>query len=147
MKALLAALIFACFVPGLASTAGLDTFAWKNRVLLVVAEAGNSMLAQQRQGIAAQQAALAERDMVVLQVSGDTVTPLYGNAPGVTAGELLNAAKIDPSTSGFQAVLIGKDGGVKLRQDRPITAEALFGLIDAMPMRAGEQRGAKSSRP
>jgi hypothetical protein len=43
-------------------------------------------------------------------------------------------------TSIFSAVLIGKDGGVKLRQTKPITSALLFATIDAMPMRQQEMR-------
>jgi len=35
----------------------------------------------------------------------------------------------------FQAVLVGKDGGAKLRATKPITARELMATIDAMPMR------------
>jgi len=40
----------------------------------------------------------------------------------------------------FHAILIGKDGGVKGRWDSPVDMDALFGLIDAMPMRRQEMR-------
>lgn len=40
--------------------------------------------------------------------------------------------------SGFEILLIGLDGGVKLRQDKVIDAETLFARIDAMPMRRQE---------
>ncbi|NYD89522.1 DUF4174 domain-containing protein [Sphingomonas melonis] len=36
---------------------------------------------------------------------------------------------------GFVAILIGKDGGEKLRSAKPILPEVLAGTIDAMPMR------------
>ena len=35
-------------------------------------------------------------------------------------------------------MLIGKDGGVKLRQEEPISVADLFALIDSMPMRKQE---------
>lgn len=38
----------------------------------------------------------------------------------------------------FEVVLLGLDGGVKLRKDRFVTREELFRLIDAMPMRQRE---------
>ena len=38
-------------------------------------------------------------------------------------------------------LLIGKDGGVKLRSAHPIPPEALFQTVDAMPMRRSEVRG------
>lgn len=40
--------------------------------------------------------------------------------------------------SGFTVFLIGKDGGVKLRRDKLVSARELFSLIDAMPMRQRE---------
>jgi hypothetical protein len=39
---------------------------------------------------------------------------------------------------GFEVLLIGKDGGLKLRQGEPIGVDALFAVIDAMPMRRQE---------
>ena len=41
----------------------------------------------------------------------------------------------------FRVRLVGKDGGVKLDQSGPISAQALFALIDAMPMRKAEISG------
>lgn len=38
----------------------------------------------------------------------------------------------------FTFVLIGRDGGEKLRSAEVVSAEKLFGLIDAMPMRKNE---------
>lgn len=40
--------------------------------------------------------------------------------------------------SGFTVFLIGKDGGVKLRRDKLVSARELFSLIDSMPMRQRE---------
>ena len=44
------------------------------------------------------------------------------------------------TTTGFEAILVGKDGGAKHRSPTPITAERLITLIDAMPMRRQETR-------
>ena len=38
----------------------------------------------------------------------------------------------------FRVRLIGKDGGEKLDSAAPVSAAALFALIDAMPMRRAE---------
>lgn len=40
---------------------------------------------------------------------------------------------------GLIVLLIGKDSGVKLRSDRPLTAEQIFTTIDRMPMRQQER--------
>jgi hypothetical protein len=37
-------------------------------------------------------------------------------------------------------LLIGKDGGVKLRAEEPLPAAEFFALIDTMPMRRREMR-------
>lgn len=46
----------------------------------------------------------------------------------------------------FAAVLVGKDGTVKLRSDEPVPAEELFDLVDAMPMRRREMRERRRGR-
>ena len=38
----------------------------------------------------------------------------------------------------FKVILIGKDGGVKLKQDDTVSLEVIFERIDAMPMRKNE---------
>ncbi len=143
MKAVLAAILLACLAPGLCAAEGLKPFAWKNRVLLIFADRNGAQVEQQRRLVEEEQAALAERDMVVLLISGETVEPLYGAARGLSAAALRRAAGVRTQQSGFEAVLIGKDGGVKLREQSPVSADALFELIDTMPMRAGERRRAE----
>jgi len=41
----------------------------------------------------------------------------------------------------FTVVLIGKDGGEKLRREEGANLGEIFGLIDTMPMRRREMRG------
>ncbi|NHT74420.1 DUF4174 domain-containing protein [Rhizobiaceae bacterium CRRU44] len=120
-----------------ASAAGLDAFGWKNRVLIVFANPGDPDATEQRRLLVDDTKALADRDMVVLEVVGDTVKPIYGKAAAVTAQELRNDAGIDEGRR-FTAILVGKDGGIKLRADKPVAPDQLFGLIDSMPMRANE---------
>lgn len=45
------------------------------------------------------------------------------------------------SAKSFSVVLIGKDGGEKLRRTAVVAPEELFALVDAMPMRRAEMRG------
>ena len=40
----------------------------------------------------------------------------------------------------FEVILIGLDGGIKLRQDQTLLKQDLFRIIDAMPMRRNEIR-------
>jgi hypothetical protein len=40
----------------------------------------------------------------------------------------------------FTFILIGKDGGVKLRANEPISKEKLYRTVDDMPMRKSEMK-------
>ena len=43
---------------------------------------------------------------------------------------------------GFLFLLIGKDGGVKLKSSEPVSSARLWAIIDAMPMRQREMQEA-----
>ncbi len=46
---------------------------------------------------------------------------------------------VQPAAGGtFEVVLIGRDGGEKLRANAPVPPAELFALIDTMPMRRAE---------
>ena len=45
-----------------------------------------------------------------------------------------------PATATFTFILVGKDGGEKLRTDTLVSTEQLFSNIDAMPMRKREMK-------
>lgn len=53
--------------------------------------------------------------------------------------------KVDTATA-FTLILVGKDGGEKFRSNRVTTADELFAIIDAMPMRRLEMRQNKKPR-
>lgn len=48
--------------------------------------------------------------------------------------------KYKASTQNFTFILIGKDGGEKLRANEPVSLEKLYTTIDAMPMRKDEMK-------
>ena len=115
----------------------LGKYGWKNRVVVLFGGSGDQKLARQVEMLKSHQKDLASRDMVVITVIGDEVRPVYGDATGVDARKLRQQAGIKGNA--FEAVLIGKDGGVKLRSSEVVTDEAMFGLIDRMPMRKNGQ--------
>ncbi|MGA1802743.1 DUF4174 domain-containing protein [Rhizobium sp. HT1-10] len=115
----------------------LRKYEWKNRVVVLFGGSGDQKLARQVELLRSHEKDLANRDMVVITVIGDEVRPVYGDATGVDARKLRQQAGIEGNA--FEAVLIGKDGGVKLRSSEVVTDEAMFGLIDRMPMRKNGQ--------
>jgi hypothetical protein len=115
----------------------LSHYDWKNRVLILFGDAGDQKMLQQVELLHKQTDGLADRDMVVLQVSGASVRTLYGSGSAVDAARLKREADIDGD--GFQAILVGKDGGIKLRSDEVVSDVEMFDLIDRMPMRRAGQ--------
>lgn len=102
-------------------TANLAPYQWHNRPLVIFAPSDKDPhYVQQIAMLQKAQADLAERDIIVLS---DTSPAANGHL----------RAQLKPK--GFEVVLVGKDGGMKLREQRPISTEALLSTIDRMPMR------------
>jgi hypothetical protein len=99
------------------------------RVFVVLAADPESLdLTEQKRQIERLKDGAAERELVVVQ-------PHAGSAKAKALRIQLGCGN-EP----FQAVLVGKDGGAKLRATKPITALELMATIDAMPMRQDEMR-------
>lgn len=119
----------------------LDQFKWKNRIFLLTASSAfDREFVQQLKLLSGNDDALADRNLIIIQLLSESLS--------LIEGELLsseNAAEIrsrfEISKKGFEILLIGKDGTVKLRSDKPVSSEDLFALIDSMPMRQREMRG------
>ncbi|KAA2211352.1 DUF4174 domain-containing protein [Teichococcus oryzae] len=129
-----------------AGAAALAPFTWKNRVLVVFAPAEGAELREQRRLLAADRPDFEARDMVVLAVIGaDRLEVLLSAAQGAGAPvspQVLRERFGVPPEQPFAAVLVGKDGGEKWRAAHPAGPDALWPLIDAMPMRRNEaERG------
>lgn len=118
----------------------MNAYKWKYRPLLVFAQSASiNALTGQRAIINEKQAGVQERDMVVVYVVGATVETDFGPGPGRSASSLRRRYGIKDGD--FTVILVGKDGGAKLRKNQPISTATLFGVIDAMPMRRNEMRG------
>lgn len=94
----------------------LEQYRGLNRVLVVFPSA-NKQLQQP-----VSQKDFRERDLIVL-TGTDELRRKFHVAEGA-----------------FTVVLIGKDGGEKLRSTKPIDVEELNATIDAMPMRKSEMK-------
>ena len=116
-------------------------YAWNNRVLVVFADEPSKQLDAQRSELAGQERELADRDMVVFAVIGDRrIVSLFGDAPPSDEASEIRQKFDVPLHAPFTVLLIGKDGGVKWRDQRPARPGELFALIDTMPMRKQEMR-------
>ena len=99
----------------------LDQFLWNSRVIAVLADSPNHPLfAEQMELFRALPNELIERDVIVLtDTEPSAETPLR--------------EKLRPR--GFAVVIIGKDGGVKLRKPFPWSVREISRAIDKMPLR------------
>ena len=118
----------------------LTQFQWKNRLLLIFAPDDNDSLFKKLQSeIITQEAEVEDRDLVVFEV--------LERSPSRMNRALLDQSKVEsirrhfsvPQRS-FIVILIGKDGGIKLKRNDQIDLETIFELIDSMPMRKDEIR-------
>jgi len=112
---------------------------WQKRLLLVFSPDGDDKDLRRQQDILADaDLDLDERQVVAITVTLDTVST-RGRPPFLgSASDIRVAFGVDPQD--FEVLLVGKDGGVKLRQREPVAVSALIARIDAMPMRRREMQ-------
>lgn len=114
------------FATNTADMKDLSEFKWKKRPVVVFADStDNPAFIEQMALLKAQIAELDQRDVVVL-VDTDP------------SARLPLRLKMRPR--GFMLVLVGKDGGIKLRKPFPWSVREISRSIDKMPMRQREIR-------
>lgn len=118
-------------VAGQSQASSLDELRWKNRVLVVIAPAGDAAAERQRKIYQTSAAGMAERDIVLREVIGDS------------EGARQIRSRLSADGKRFRVFLIGKDGHTAVSSDKPLSADALFAKVDAMPMRRDEMRRAR----
>lgn len=121
----------------------LSQLRWENRVVVVFAEQENdqvlSMLNQQVEG-------LNDRDIIWFVVNNNNIQSNYNREiSGAFIASLQSLRSIGHEEKTQEAILIGKDGGVKNRS-KELDFNDLYRLIDGMPMRQQELRGRRELR-
>lgn len=115
-----------------ASLASTAAARWHHRLLIVFAgRPDDRLLAAQRE--LAADPGFGERDLRLITVAGPQVTGVAEDAAALRRRYAVPA-------QGFHALLVGKDGHVAERRERPFSSAELFGAIDAMPMRQDEMK-------
>jgi hypothetical protein len=138
-RTLLAAATLAAGLADAAAAAPLADYRWTNRVVLLFAPTDTTTLVEQTKELLADKPGLVARDVVVLAVVGREPPRLvFGPTPRAVPADALRQRYDVAEPIGFTVILVGKDGGEKLRQTHPIRRDQLYGSIDAMPMRRGE---------
>ncbi len=124
--------VFGFLSIGLLQAQNLDKYLWKNRVILLFeSNRYKSGYQEQLEVLQLVSEELLERDIV-------TLTPKNGEKP-------LFLENLGLENDFYGLVLLGKDGGIKLKEEFVVKPQIIFRLIDAMPMRRAEMR--KKNRP
>lgn len=123
-----------------AAAAELSDYRWERRPLLLFAPTeSDPRLVETLSRIEASRCDFVDRDMVIGVVVTEGKSTLDGHVINADQSQrLLKQFAIGENT--FSAVLIGKDGGEKLRVDEIPDLQAIYALIDGMPMRSREMR-------
>ncbi|MEN8788441.1 MAG: DUF4174 domain-containing protein [Flavobacteriaceae bacterium] len=129
------AAIMMIFLSCLSSSAqSLDQFLWKNRLIFImnpdVDQHGDHPQLKTFEGSGP---AMKDRDVRIFIVRENEVLDHNGQAVKWIGNTV-------PDTFYKGIVLIGKDGGIKLKRPFVVSAEEIFDLIDSMPMRRAEMK-------
>ena len=128
----------AALVPATAAGAELGDYLWQRRPLLLFAPTqSDPRLVETVRRIEASRCDFTDRDMVLGLIVTQGSSTLDGQVLDTSqVRQLLSTFRIDVNT--FSAVLIGKDGGEKLRVNDVPDLAAIYAVIDGMPMRGSE---------
>ena len=125
-------------MPARAAAAELSDYLWQSRPLLVFAPTGNDpRLVETMRRIEASRCDFADRDMVLGRIVADGTSTLDGDVVDTSQSQRLRS-EFGIGANSFSVVLIGKDGGEKLRVNDVPDLQTIYAVIDGMPMRGRE---------
>jgi hypothetical protein len=103
-------------------------------LLIFASSSSDGQLAKQLQILSADAPALRERDVRVVVLTPDKAAQFNESEQA----KLRTQFKLSPDH--FTVLLVGKDGGDKMRRDHPVSIRDLSRKIDSMPMRQQEMK-------
>ena len=119
----------------------LDAYKWENRILLLkVSDFSSGELKEQLKTLQHHPVELRNRDILIFIVTDDAVLDTLKRKTVLKSRQIIEAYGLKD----FQGlILIGKDGGVKMKESFVVNPKAIFSLIDSMPMRQAEMKRSK----
>ncbi len=105
---------------------------WVSRVILVLADQQSEAELINQLNLAKTE--IEERDLLWFVLNAELLTSNYGGEISSSFGRDVREKYL---VNSIKAVLIGKDGGVKNRQ-QVLSLDSMLALIDTMPMRQSE---------
>lgn len=125
-----------------ASAMDLDTedFQWKKRLLLIFStERADPLFNSIVNEISSRRGDVEDRDLVIFEILESGASKMNSSELELQkAASFREPLKIPKNT--FTVILLGKDGGIKLKRNENVRLEEIFQLVDSMPMRQDEMR-------
>ena len=126
--------------PCIGQEVSLDEFQWENRILVTFApQPDDESYQTQIETFSSHENEHRDRDLVTISIFNRECSTLDGEVISDSSSQGIRE-RLSPPESGYSIFLIGKDGGVKLKQDEVLEPAELFHVIDRMPMRQREMR-------
>lgn len=141
---MMSALIFvsSIFAGQLASAMDVDIerFLWKKRLLLILSpERADPLFNSLVNEISSRRDEVEDRDLVIFEILDSGASKMNSSElEPQKAASFRKRFKIPENT--FAVILLGKDGGIKLKRNDHVQLDEIFRLIDSMPMRQEEMR-------
>jgi hypothetical protein len=118
----------------------LSQFQWKNRLILIFSTHEDELLSNSLQTeLVNQKVEVSERHLVVFRIFETGPSFMDSTQIDFRTSEAIRQ-QLDVVPEEITCILVGKDGGVKLRRPFPVKLNDIFTLIDSMPMRQEEMR-------
>ena len=122
-------------------TQDLEPYKWEKRILLLKdTHFESDVLQVQLTQLQSSPKKLQNRDLVIFIITDEAV---YDISRIKTKLHSLQIVKKYGLADFRGLLLIGKDGGIKLKESFVVNPESIFNLIDSMPMRQAEMKSSK----
>ena len=118
----------------------LNQFRWENRIVVMFARSSDSALYKhQVNKFSSHKDGFYDRDLILISIFDKECATLDEEIISDSSANDIRS-KLSPPNDVYSIFLIGKDGGIKLKQNEYLGPEELFRVIDRMPMRMREMK-------
>ncbi|MBQ4805408.1 DUF4174 domain-containing protein [Aquimarina sp. MMG015] len=126
-------------LPILSFSQDLDKHRWEDRLILVLSDSyKNPKLVKQLKEFKNKSKNLQDRKLIVYQITPNSYQTGIDKNTSTKSNAVYKG--YNPSNEDFKIILIGLDGGIKLKSNKVLLSTQIFDQIDQMPMRRQELR-------
>ncbi|WP_108802595.1 DUF4174 domain-containing protein [Aquimarina sp. Aq107] len=126
-------------LPIVSFSQDLNKHRWEDRLILIIADSyKNPKLVKQLKEFKNKSKNLQDRKLIVYQITPTSYQT--GIDKNTSTKSSASYKKYNASNEDFKIILLGLDGGTKLKSNKVLSSVQIFDQIDQMPMRRQELR-------